>query len=43
MSLLAGKKLMFAQLIEFMLPPNDKVKGCQLLFPDTVFFANGKP
>lgn len=22
---------------------NDKVRGCELVFPDTVFFKNGKP
>jgi hypothetical protein len=26
-----------------MFPPNEKINGCLILFPDTVFFANGKP
>ena len=26
-----------------LLPPSDRVKGCELLFPETVFFKNGKP
>ena len=43
MRLLEGKQLTFVQLIEHMLPPNDKIKGCQVLFPDTVFFSAGKP
>ena len=25
------------------MPPNDLVKGCELIFPDTVFFENGEP
>ena len=41
--LLEGKQITFAQLITYMLPPNDKLKGCQVLFPDTVFFVGGKP
>lgn len=43
LTLLVGKKLSFSKLIEYMLPPNEKVKGCQVLFPDTVFFGHGKP
>ena len=26
-----------------LLPSNDKVKGCELIFPDTAFFKNGNP
>ena len=26
-----------------LLPFNDKVKGCELLMPETVFFDNGQP
>jgi hypothetical protein len=29
--------------MEHLLPYSDKIKGCELLFPDTVFYANGKP
>ncbi|CDW81558.1 UNKNOWN [Stylonychia lemnae] len=44
MKLLEGKKTMkFSKLIQCMLPPNEKIKGCQVLFPDTVFFGHGKP
>ena len=28
LDLLQGKRILFAQLVEYMLPPNDKVKGC---------------
>ncbi len=43
LDILQGKRINFAKLIEYMLPPNEKVKGCQILFPDTVFFGHGKP
>lgn len=33
----------FTWLIENLLPPNERIKGCELIFPDTVFFKNGKP
>ena len=33
----------FVQLIEWMFPSSDKIKGAQILFPDTVFFEEGKP
>lgn len=26
-----------------LMPESDKVKGCELIFPDTVFFKKGKP
>jgi hypothetical protein len=26
-----------------LLPLNDKIRGCELIFPDTVFFYRGKP
>jgi len=29
--------------MEHLLPYSDKIKGCELLFPDTVFYVNGKP
>jgi len=29
--------------MENLLPVNDKFKGCELIFPDTVFFSKGKP
>ena len=43
LEILQGKRITFAKLVEFMLPPNEKIKGCQVLFPDTVFFGHGKP
>jgi len=33
----------FAQLVDWMFPSSDKIKGAQILFPDTVFFEEGKP
>ena len=33
----------FLWLIEHLLPPNEKLRGCQAVFPDSVFFVNGKP
>lgn len=26
-----------------LLPSNDKIRGCELIFPDTVLFSKGKP
>ncbi len=43
MQIVQGKIIPFVQLIEYLMPPNEKVHGCQVLFPDTVFFQNGKP
>jgi hypothetical protein len=33
----------FVWLLEHLLPPNEKIKGCELVFPDSVFFSKGKP
>lgn len=33
----------FNWLIENLLPINDKFRGCELVFPDTVLFLKGKP
>ncbi len=33
----------FFWLMMSLLPTNDKVKGCELIFPDTAFFKKGKP
>ena len=33
----------FIWLIEHLLPFSDRIKGCELIFPGTVFFKNGKP
>jgi hypothetical protein len=29
--------------MEHLLPYSEKIRGCELLFPDTVFYSNGKP
>ena len=29
-------------LIEHLLPSNDKIRGCEVVFPDTAFFVAGK-
>ena len=33
-----GVKKDFLWLMEHLLPYNEKIKGCELIFPDTVFF-----
>jgi hypothetical protein len=33
----------FFWLMNSLLPTSDKVKGCELIFPDTAFFKKGKP
>ena len=34
----------FQWLMEHLLPPqSDKFKGCEIIFPDTVFFVKAKP
>lgn len=38
-----GQKMDFAWLIEHLLPFSDRIKGCECIFPDTIFFKNGKP
>ena len=38
-----GNERGFSWLIEKLLPPSDQIKGCELLFPETVFFEQGKP
>ena len=30
-------------LVEHMLSFSDKILGCEMIFPDTVFFKDGKP
>lgn len=42
-SLLNDTPIQFPQLIEWMFASSDKIKGAQILFPDTVFFEDGKP
>jgi hypothetical protein len=43
MKLLNDTPVQFAQMIEWLFASNDKIKGAQILFPDTVFFEDGKP
>lgn len=31
----------FRWLMEHLLPPSDRIKGCELIFPDTAFFSGG--
>jgi hypothetical protein len=33
----------FFWFMQQLITASDKVKGCELIFPDTVFFKNGKP
>ena len=39
---IGGFKQSFLWLMEHLLPPSDLVKGCELIFPDTAFFDQGK-
>lgn len=29
--------------MESLIAPNDRIRGCEVIFPDTVLFQNGKP
>ena len=40
---IGGEKQDFLWLMEHLLPYSEKIRGCELLFPDTVFYLNGKP
>ncbi len=42
-SIFYEEELQFRDLIEKLFANNDKIKGAQILFPDTVFFDEGKP
>lgn len=33
----------FTWLIEHLLPFSDRIKGCEMIFPDTLFIKEGKP
>lgn len=37
-----GVERSFDWFIEHLLPPSDAYKGCECIFPDTVFFSGGK-
>jgi len=41
--LYGGEKQTFSWLMHHLLPYSEKIKGCELIFPDTVFFEDGKP
>ena len=43
MKLLVDTPTTFVQIVEWLFANNDKIKGAQILFPDTVFFDEGKP
>jgi hypothetical protein len=38
-----GFSVDFQWLVEHLLPYSDRIKGCECIFPDTIFFKNGKP
>lgn len=39
--LLGGFERSFCWLIEHLLAPNDNIKGCEAIFPETAFFEKG--
>jgi hypothetical protein len=39
---LGGFDRSFCWLIEHLLAPNDNIKGCEAIFPDTAFFEKGE-
>lgn len=43
MKLLVDSPTGFQQMVEWLFASSDKIKGAQILFPDTVFFEDGKP
>jgi hypothetical protein len=43
MKLLVDTSTPFVQIIEWLFASSDKIKGAQILFPDTAFFDDGKP
>lgn len=43
LQILTHTQIEFVRLIEYLLATSDKIKGAQILFPDTVFFEDGKP
>lgn len=42
-ALYTGHTRDFYWLMTHLLPFNDKIRGCELIFPDSVFFTRGKP
>lgn len=42
-SIFFEEEIQFRDLIEKLFANSDKIKGAQILFPDTVFFDEGKP
>ena len=38
-----GFKKDFTWFIEHLLPYSERIKGCELIFPDTLFIKDGKP
>ena len=44
MRLYQDETVSFAKLVEYMLPPTLDLEGCEIKFPDSVFFGDdGKP
>lgn len=43
MKLLFENPTSFVQVIEWLFASSEKIKGAQILFPDTAFFEDGKP
>ena len=39
---LGGFERSFCWLVEHLLPPNDNIKGCEAIFPETAFFEKGE-
>jgi hypothetical protein len=39
---LGGFERSFNWLMEHLLPPSENIKGCECIFPDTVFYENGE-
>jgi len=38
-----GDQINFLKMVELMLSPNQEIAGCPCQFPESVFFADGKP
>jgi hypothetical protein len=39
----AGEDRRFCWFLEHLLPINEKIRGCSIIFPDSVIFSKGKP
>jgi len=44
MKLFQSENIPFVKMIEYLLPPSLDLEGCEVLFPDSIFFGeDGKP